>query len=76
MYKYPNHSNGGQHVYLIQTQQQVSGPGAGCLILVVSVYVAHAQNSIYYFMTVVTHATFGLLAVAAFLESSSMLTAN
>ena len=37
---------------------------------------AHAQNSIYYFMTVVIRATFGLLAVAAFLESSSMLTAN
>ena len=35
-----------------------------------------AQNSIYHFRTVVTHATSGLLAVAAFLKSSNMPTAN
>ena len=35
-----------------------------------------AQNSLYNFRTVVTHATSGLLAVAAFLESSNMPTAN
>ena len=38
----------------------------------VSVYVAHTQNSFYNFRTIVTHATFGLLAVAAFLMSSNM----
>ena len=38
----------------------------------VSVYVAHTQNSFYHFRTLVTHATFGLLAVVAFLMSSNM----
>ena len=38
----------------------------------VSVYVACAQNSSYHFGTVVTHVTFGLVPVAAFLLSSNM----
>ena len=46
------------------------------LLFVVSVYVAHAQNSFYHFRTVVIHTTFGLLAVAVFLESSNMPTAD
>ena len=33
---------------------------------------AHTQNSFYHFRTIVTHATFGLLALAAFLMSSNM----
>ena len=37
-----------------------------------SVYVAHAGNSFYYFGMVVTCAIFGLLAVAVFPESSIM----
>ena len=45
-------------------------------LLVVSVYILHAQISFYHFRKVVTHATFGLLAVVAFLESSNMLTAD
>ena len=39
-------------------------------------YVAYAQNSSYHFRIVVTHATFGLLAVATFLVSSNMPTAD
>ena len=38
----------------------------------VSVCVAHAQNSFYHFKTVVACITFALLAVAAFLVSSNM----
>ena len=38
------------------------------LLLAVSVYVACAQNNFYHFRMVGTRATFGLLAVAAFLE--------
>ena len=38
----------------------------------VSVCVAHAQNSFYHFNTVVARITFALLAVAAFMESSNM----
>ena len=34
------------------------------------VCVAHAQNSFYHFRTVVVHITFGLLTIAAVLESS------
>ena len=41
-----------------------------------SVYIACDQNSSYYFRTVVTHVTYGLLAVVAFLESSKMPTAD
>ena len=44
--------------------------------LVVNVYAACAQSSFYHFRTVVTHATFGLLAVAAFVMSSNMPTAD
>ena len=42
----------------------------------VSVYIACAQNSFYYFRAVVTSAAHGLLAVAVFLESSKMATAD
>ena len=42
----------------------------------VHTYVAHAQNSFYHFRMVVTDATSGLLADSAFLESSSMPTAD
>ena len=45
-------------------------------LLVVNVYVARAQSSFYHFRTVVTCATFGLLAVAAFVMSSNMPTAD
>ena len=38
----------------------------------VSVCVAHAQNSFYHYKTVVARITFALLAVAALLESSNM----
>ena len=41
-----------------------------------SMYVAHAQNSFYYFRMVITYATFSLLTIAVFLESSKMFTAN
>ena len=41
-----------------------------------SVYIAWAQNSFYYFRTVVTSTAHGLLAVAVFLESSKMPTAD
>ena len=60
-------------MHTIQTPQQVLGSH---LLLVVSVYVARAQNSLYHFRTVLTHGTFGLLAIAAFLESSIMPTAD
>ena len=46
------------------------------LLSAVSVYSTHAQISLYHFSTVVTHATFGLLIVAAFLVSSNMPTAD
>ena len=46
--------------YLMQTQWQILGPSAGGLLLVVSVYVAHAQNSFYYYRMIVTHVTSGL----------------
>ena len=39
-------------------------------------YVPHVQNSFYHFRTVVTHATFGLQAVAAFVVSRNMLTSD
>ena len=42
----------------------------------VSVCVACVQNSSYYFRMVVACITFGLLAVAAFLELSNMPTAD
>ena len=45
-------------------------------ILVVSRYVARAQNSFCHFRMVVTHATFNILAVEAFLVSSNMPTAD
>ena len=38
----------------------------------VSVYIAHVENSFYNFRMVVARITFGLLAIAAFLESSNM----
>ena len=41
-----------------------------------NVYVACAQNSFYHFWTVVTCATFDLLAVAALLASSNMTTVD
>ena len=37
---------------------------------------SHTQNSFYHFRTLVTHATFDLLAVAAFLMSSNIPTAD
>ena len=46
-----------------------------CLLLVMSMYAAFAQNSFYYLNMVVTHATFGLLAVAAYQVSCNMPTA-
>ena len=48
--------------------------GSQCwhLILVVSMYVAHFQNSFLHFKTVMTYVTFHLLAVVAFLLSSNM----
>ena len=56
------------YVFNIETEENI-GYQCWCLLLVVSVYVAHTQNSLYHFRTVVTHATFGLLAVAALLVS-------
>ena len=47
-----------------------------CLSLVVSVHAACTQNSFYHFRMVVTHAIFGLLAVAGFLKSSIMTIAD
>ena len=47
-----------------------------CLSLVMSGYLARAQNSFYHFWTAVTCETLGLLAVAAFLELSEMPTAD
>ena len=46
------------------------------LLLGVVVYIAHVQDIFYHIRTVVIHTTFGLLAVAASLESSVMPTAN
>ena len=63
-------------MYLIWTQQQDWVPA---LVLIISgecTYVAHAQNSFSYFRMVVTHATFGLLAIAAFLESNKLHTTD
>ena len=78
-YKHLNCSNTaghhGQHTYLIQTQHPVSVPRAG-IYYNWWVCIAHAKNSLYHFRMVVTHATFGLLAVAAFLVSSNMSTAD
>ena len=54
-YKHPNHSNHGQCTYLIQPQQQSIKSQCWRLLLVVSVHVAHAQNSFYHLRTVVTH---------------------
>ena len=45
-------------------------------LLVVSVCVAYAQNSFYHFRMVVTHATFSVLAVAAFVVSRNIPTAD
>ena len=42
-------------------------------LLVVRVYVACAQNSFYHFRTVVTHVTFDLVTVAAFVLPSNIL---
>ena len=53
-YKCPSHSNHGQRTYLIQPQQQNIESQCWHLLLVVTVYVAHAQNSFYHFRTVVT----------------------
>ena len=47
-----------------------------CLLLVVGVYVAHAQNNFYHFRIVVTRATFGLLALAVFLVSCNIPVAD
>ena len=61
-------------MYLIWTQQQDWVPA---LVLIISgecTYVAHTQNSFHYFRMVVTHVTFDLVAVAAFLESSKLPT--
>ena len=41
-----------------------------------SVYVTHTQNGFDYFRMVVTHTTFGLLAVTTFLKSRKMPTAD
>ena len=46
------------------------------LLLLVSVYLTHAQNSFYHLRTVVTHASFGLLADGAFLVLSNMPTTD
>ena len=43
-----------------------------CVVVRVHVCVAHAQNSFCHFSSVVARITFGLLAVAAFLESSNL----
>ena len=45
------------------------------LVLIIS-SIAHAQNIFYHIRTVVTCASFGLLAVTVFLESSNMSTAD
>ena len=64
-------------LYPLNTDTAVSiGSQHWYLLLVVSVYVLHAQNSFYHFTTVVTSTTFGSLSVAAFLESSNMPTAD
>ena len=75
-YKHPNCSNHGQH-YVFNTDTTASiGSQHWHLILVVSMYAAHAQNSFCQVRMVVTHGTFGLLVVAAFMESSNMPTAD
>ena len=51
-------------------------PQCWCLLLVMNVYVVHAQNSFYHYRMIVTHAPFGLLADAAFLVPSDMPTAD
>ena len=70
-HKHPNHSNTanyhGKHTYILNTDTAASiGSQRWCTLLVMNVYVARAQHSFYYFRAVVTHATFGLLAVVAF----------
>ena len=76
-YKYPNHSNTAGHIYVFNADT-VANIQSQCwhLLLVVSVYMTCAKNSFYLLSTVVIHATFGLLVVAAFLESSEMSTAD
>ena len=77
MYNSPNHSNHGQLTYIFNVDTAASiKPQHWRLLLVVNVYVAHAQNSFYHFSPLVTCATFGLLEFAAFLVSSNMPTAD
>ena len=45
-------------------------------LIITGTYVTDAQNSFYHFRTVVTTATFGFLAVAAFLESNTLPSAD
>ena len=47
-----------------------------CLLLMVNVQIAHAQNNFNHFRMVVTCAKVGLLVIATFLESSNMPTAD
>ena len=67
-YKCPNCSYHGQRMYLIQPQQQSIESQCWCLLLMCR-YIACAHNSFYHFRMVVLCITFGLLAVAAFVES-------
>ena len=64
-------------MYVFNTNTAASiGSHHWSLSLVVSMYVAHTQNSFYYFRMVVTHTKFDLLAIVEFLESSNMPTAD
>ena len=72
-HKCPNHSN---HWYLIIDTAACIRSQCWCLLLVLSVYIARAQNSFCHFRMVVICATFGLLAVLVFLVSGNMPTAD
>ena len=78
-YKCSNRSNTaghhGQSKYNTDTAAS-TGSRHWSLLQVVSVYVVRAQNSFYYFRTVIMCATFRLLAVATFLKSNKIPTAD
>ena len=58
-----------ENVHIWYTQLLILGLGA---VNTMYVHIVCAQNSFYYFRVVVTHATFGLLGVAAFQESNNL----
>ena len=74
-HKLPNCLNHDQNNLRIKYRHCSKYQVPALALTISSEYVAHAQNSFYHFRMVATHATFGLLAVTAFLKSNNMPTA-